>query len=388
MKLRKQIKSFFKFLLFRFVFQKKELKRKKIFFNVFQNNFTCNPKYIANEILRRKLPYELVWTVGRSKNITKNFPKEIKLVRRNSIRALYEASTSKFWIDNAINFFYDNLPKREGQILINTWHGSLGLKRIGQNDNKNQTWLKNAIRCNHETDFLISNSSFESEIYRQTYWPDVPILNYGHPRNDLLFNTQECQNLKKKVCNEFHIPFYKKLALYAPTFRDAQNLEPYDLNFSMLREALTKKFGGEWVILSRQHYKLAKQSSGFFEYDNNIVDATSYPDIQELLLVSDIGITDYSSWICDFVLTGKPGFIYATDLKKYDSERGFYYPLETTPFPIATNNEEMEQNILNFDNELYQSKKLSFLRDRGCWEDGQAAARVVDKIVELAESKS
>ena len=72
MKLTKQIKSFFKFLLFRFVLQKKELKRNKIFFNVFQNNFTCNAKYIANEILRRKLPYELVWTIGRSKNIKDN----------------------------------------------------------------------------------------------------------------------------------------------------------------------------------------------------------------------------------------------------------------------------------------------------------------------------
>ena len=128
-----------------------------------------------------------------------------------------------------------------------------------------------------------------------------------------------------------------------------------------------------------------------YQYYNNlkktlpdfVINANEIADIQELLLITDAGITDYSSWICDYILTGKPGFIYANDMKKYNNERGFYYPLEETPFPVAENNSQLINNILNFDNEKYQEKVKIFLKDKGCMEDGHAAERVVDLIEEL-----
>ena len=116
---------------------------------------------------------------------------------------------------------------------------------------------------------------------------------------------------------------------------------------------------------------------------DSIIDVTMYQDIQELLASADIAITDYSSCIFDFMLTKKPGFIYATDIEEYNTERGFYYPLEETPFPIARNNEELIQNILNFDNEKYQQKVEKFLKDKGCIEDGHASERVVELIKEI-----
>ena len=103
----------------------------------------------------------------------------------------------------------------------------------------------------------------------------------------------------------------------------------------------------------------------------------------ELMLLADIAITDYSSWIYDFVLTRKPGFIYATDLEQYDNERGFYYKLETTPFAIAKNNRELVNNIQNFDMDAYQAKVEEFLQGKGCVEDGKASYRVVEKIKEI-----
>ena len=106
------------------------------------------------------------------------------------------------------------------------------------------------------------------------------------------------------------------------------------------------------------------------------------------MAVCDMGITDYSSWICDFVLTGRPGFIYANDLKEYGDERGFYYPLDSTPFAIAENNDEMEANILNFDDAKYAADTKDFLEARGSKEDGKAAERVVALIKKyMKESK-
>ena len=83
------------------------------------------------------------------------------------------------------------------------------------------------------------------------------------------------------------------------------------------------------------------------------------------------------------MLSRKPGFIYASDIKEYDNDRGFYYPLTSTPFPVAQHNEELRKNILNFNYESYREKVEEFLKDKGCMEDGHASERVVDLIEEI-----
>ena len=87
------------------------------------------------------------------------------------------------------------------------------------------------------------------------------------------------------------------------------------------------------------------------------------------------------------MLSRKPAFIYATDIEKYDNERGFYYPLTSTPFPVATNNEELTNNIENFDNENYKINVENFLKEKGCIEDGHASERVVDLIEEVMNNE-
>lgn len=363
------------------------IQNNKILFMTYQNKYVCNLKYIAEEILKQNLPYKLVWAVDKRSDIENNFPINIKLVDRHSVEFFKEAVSAKIWIDNALNFAYEDLPKKKEQILINTWHGSMGLKRIGQNDNKNEKWVKNALRCNRDTDYCISDSDFETSVYRETYWRDTPILEYGHPRNDILIKvtSQKYNEIKNKVCTKLKIHKEKKIVLYAPTFRDNKNIECYSIDYQNLIKALNFRFGGEWVILVRHHFHLWNNNDATNSIENieNVIRATNYDDMQELMLIADIGITDYSSWICDFVLTGKPAFIFATDLEEYNNERGLYYPLETTPFPIAKDNRELVNNIINFDLEIYTKKKEKFLKDRGCFEKGTASKQVVDKIKEI-----
>ena len=94
-------------------------------------------------------------------------------------------------------------------------------------------------------------------------------------------------------------------------------------------------------------------------------------------------MTDYSSWIYDFLLTKRPGFIYAQDIDKYYNERGFYFSLYDTPFSVATNNTELIENIMQFDPVVYQSNVQKFLEEKGCIEDGNASLRMAKKIKEL-----
>lgn len=356
----------------------------------YQNDYVCNPKYIAEEILRQNLPYDLVWVVKKDK-LNPKFPKGIRLVDRNSYEFYREAITAKIWIDNSINFFWEDIPKTKRQVLISTWHGSMGLKRVGKDDNKNLKWVRKSERCDIDTDYCISNSEFENNVYKVTHWNTRTILEYGHPRNDILFERkkEKIECLKKEVFKKLNISGNVKVALYAPTFRDSHNIECYDIDYDNLIKILKRKFGGNWIVLARHHFHLWNNKVAARSINNleSVINATEYDDMQELMLIADVGITDYSSWICDFVLTGKPGFIFATDIEDYNNERGLYYPLESTPFPIATNNDELINNILNFDDTVYQKKVESFIKDKGCVEDGKASFRVVEKIKEIIGEK-
>lgn len=359
------------------------IDRNKIVISVFQDEFTCNAKYITKKLIERNLKITIIWVLDKKTKID-NFPERVKIVRKKTLRFYLEVMTSKIWIDNAINFFYfkPSIPKRKGQFLINTWHGSLGLKKIGRDDNKNPIWVKNAERCDTDTDFLISNSVFESEVYKNTYWPSVKILNYGHPRNDILFISEnESNKIKEIFCKKIKTSSSTRFVLWGPTFRDVFSNDIYNINHQSILDSLKLRFGGEWCFLVRLHHKLRKKLK--FSDCNNIIDVTDYPDIQELLVISDVGITDYSSWICDFVLTSKPAFIYAPDIEDYNKERGFYYPLESTPFPVSSTQTQLLRDIENFNSEIYQKKQEQFLKARGCWEDGKASDRVVDKILSL-----
>lgn len=357
----------------------------KIIFIHYGYTYSCNPAYICNEILRQKLNWDLVF-VTDDKHMTSTFPEGVRVVREYSPEYFHELASARVWIENAMCFPGKLLPKKKGQIFINTWHGSMGLKRIdADRTSVSLGWKLAAKKAGKITDYMISNSAFETEVYRSTYWPDsrVQILEYGHPRNDLLFSgNPEKERIRKKVCRAFQVSEDSRFILYAPTYRDAGDADCYRLDYSSILAAAQKRFGGNWKIINRYHPKTPLSFQEQPESQNNpdILNGTAYPDMQELLTSADLGITDYSSWICDFILTGKPGFLYASDLDSYDRERGFYYPLESTPFPLARSSAELSGNILAFDEKRYQKEREQFLKDRGCRETGQASKKVVELL--------
>ena len=354
---------------------------KKVIFITFQGKYTCNPKAIAEEFIRRNSDYKLVWVVRKEDLKERDkFPSELKLVVRESLEFYKELASSKFIIENANDTVYMKYNKRPGQVIIQTWHGSLGFKRLDKV--KNEAWVAKADELGNETDFIVSNSEFENMVYRTSYWENTEILEYGHARNDMLLNKTKYNKMNKKVREYYNIGKNTKILLYAPTFRDDFSADTYNLDYAKLLEAVKEKFGGNWVLMVRFHFKLRNVDFSD-DLTDNIINATDYYDMQELLCAADIGITDYSSWLCDFVLTEKPGFIYCNDMDKYVDERGFYYPLSETPFPVSKTNDELEKNILNFDIKKYEKQRQSFLKKRGCYEKGNASKRIVDKIYEL-----
>ena len=368
------------------------VKRNKIVFsNYMGGGYGCNSKYIAQEIIKQNLPVEIVW-IARSKFSAKDFPPQIRVVDYNKLNhCLYEHATAGIWIDNYSKFNLVNagLCKKKNQIYINTWHGSLGIKRIDENIKilkTNKAWKSTAIKDYGLIDIMISNSDFETDVYRNAFWYNGKILKLGHPRNDIFHMNNK--DLKRTILKNLGISEKSKIVLYAPSFRDNLRIDCFNLDYKGLKECLDNKSGENWVVLSRFHPK----NIFSVQYLNHVSefqkDVSFYPDIQELLYISDLLISDYSSCMFDFMLTKRPCFIYAEDITQYNNERGFYYKLESTPFPIAENNVQLIKNIENFDNTKYQSACAEFLHAKGALEDGKASMRVIKLIKELLNSKN
>ena len=161
----------------------------KIIFVTSRGTMNCNPRFIAEEILKQHLPWDLVW-VCRKENMrnSENYPKNLRLVKRDSIKFHEEISSAHILIDNSINLVYMGFKKKKGQILIETWHGSLGLKRFETSNDK--TWIKNAQISGNYTDYFITNSVFEQDICKNSFWKNSEFLMLGHARNDILFDTK------------------------------------------------------------------------------------------------------------------------------------------------------------------------------------------------------
>lgn len=375
------------------------IKKDKIVINNYRglNLYGCHAKYIIEEIFKRNLPYEIVWLLRDiEKADTSCFPPGIRLVDYQSEEAIKELAEANVIVANATvsDFIKRGWRKKPEQYYLQTWHGSLGIKRNGGDANNRYDPSKGFGLSLAETDaayidVLISNSTFEDEMYRSVYHrTDDIIMKVGHARNDIFFEGEETYaRIKQKVAETYGV-IGKKFVLYVPTFRDDFSIDCYGLEVDRLLDALNKRFGGEFVLLTRMHPYLKGKDKDLFKANGTVVNTTEYPDIQELLVASDVVITDYSSCIFDYMLGRRPGFVFATDLDKYNTERGFYYPLEETPFPIAQNNDEIIDNILSFDDAHYQKEIDRFLADRGCIERGDATVKVVDLIEKVMSGKN
>lgn len=363
----------------RIAFCRGSIQPNKVFFMTYDGKYACNPKYIADELIRRKVPVELVWAISKNETDLASYPPEVRLVRRQSKEMYREMASSKVWIDNALNCVWDNMPKKKDQVYINTWHGSMGVKRL----RGNKMWMFRARRCKKRTDYCVTNSRFEENVFRETFWPNTPFLRVGHPRNDLLFAPEEQHRLiREKVASRFQLKPGQRILLYAPTFRDDGDLSCYNIKYSKLKSSLEERFGGDWIVLIRAHFKNRRSFQCAFVYDW-IKDASQYQDMQELMIAADAGITDYSSWAYDYVLMKKPMFLYVPDSEKYNNERGLYFPLESTPFPIAHTTDELVEKIAQFNEEHYRERIKGFLDEKGCYEIGEASAKIVELIWEL-----
>ena len=310
--------------------------KKVIFDNFGGKGFGCNPKYIAQELIRQDAGLDLVWMVNDENAYV---PSPIRKVKYGTAEARTEMATAKVVVTNRRMVIKN---KKADQYLIQTWHSSFGIKCVEQEAEAllPEDYVKMAKKSSEQTDVFVSGGSLATERYKNHFWYEGEIMECGCPRNDILF--VDSPETVKKIKENLGINDDSRLVLYAPTFRAGSSLEIYNFDCRQMLETLNNR-GGRWKILVRLHPNASKLAGidKLFTYDEDIIDATAYPDFQELMLASDVLITDYSSSIFDFALMGREIFMYTPDLEEYKKERGVRKMFFEIPYEMCLDNAQL-----------------------------------------------
>lgn len=276
------------------------------------------------------------------------------------------------------------VPKRKEQLFINTWHGGGAYKRVGIADLSSQNKVENYITkiCGKQTDIFISSSRKFTEVMSASKLiPKERFLECGMPRNDSLVKGIKFCDAEADIRKRYHIMKGEKMVLYAPTFRGKEQSAEcnWDIDIEACVNAFEKRFGGSWCFLVRKHHfvKAGKMK--------DCIDVSDYPDMQSLLQVVDVLITDYSSSMWDFSLTRKPGFLYTPDIDTYSKERSFYTDPKIWSYPVAESNDKLVEMIEAFDYEENESRIKKNWKVFGNCETGNATEIIVGKIREWIE---
>ena len=348
--------------------------KKAVCQSFYGRGYSDSPRAIAEELKSRG--WRVYWVVN-SAEAAASLPKGVTPLLLDSPKAIYHQCTAGVWMDNSRKWAYTQ--KRGKTCYVQTWHG-FPLKRIegDAGDALPEDYIRAAKKDSAMADLFLSDSRFLSEIYRRAFWYQEDILECGFPRNDILFGKHP--EIVEKARRALGIPAGKKLMLYAPTFRKDKGLEVYDVDYRRVQKALENHFGGEWLLLARLHPNIADKAGALGLDPKVVINASDYPDIQELYLISDALLTDYSSVMFDYMNTGRPCFAYVNDLAAYRDDRNFYFDIDKLPFSRAETNGELEEIILNFDAESQAQSVKEFCDEFGIIENGSAAKQAVDYL--------
>ncbi|MBO7301791.1 MAG: CDP-glycerol glycerophosphotransferase family protein [Bacteroidaceae bacterium] len=347
--------------------------------------YSCNPKYLSEYILDNENDYKIYW-VFRSNKYAKRLDKRIEYVKFRSWKYFKLINSAEFLITNLRTDPYRIYwHKRPEQKYLMLWHGGVALKKI-EKDAEKKLGYGYVVKAKIDSkicDLMISGCKNQTTLLQEKFWYSGNILERGIPRNDIFFNTELHKQLREEICKQYRIPADNRIVLYAPTFRRNRSIKPYNIDWNKVLPHIRNLFKNENItVFIRLHPNLInKVDTSPLINNNNIIDATMYHDMQELLCISDMLITDYSSSMFDFTMQGRPCILYATDIEKYD--RGYYFKFDELPYPVARTQEELIEIIATFDNEEYKAKLQKFLDENiGLFEKGDASAAITEWIKE------
>jgi CDP-glycerol glycerophosphotransferase len=340
-----------------------------------------NPRGIAEELRRRGDDREHIWVVT---DYAADVLPGSRVVLSGTEEYFEALARCRYIVSN--DDMQPEFRKRDGQVYLQTWHGT-PLKKIGLDIGKPQ-FASGTAYFDHlaadvaKWDLLLSQNPFSTPILRRAFRFGGEICEYGYPRNDALSRGREgAAQLRERLC----IPAGKRVVLYAPTWRDNQYYASgryrFDLRLDLERAA--QALSRDHVLLIRGHHHLANdvRAGSRPDFARNV---TAYPDITDLFTIADVLITDYSSVMFDFAVTGRPMLFFTYDLASYrDKLRGFYFDFEAeAPGPLLATSDEVLAAVAGAGDVAagYRDSYQAFAAKYCPLDDGKAGARVCDRL--------
>ena len=316
------------------------INKNKYFFSGMVGNYCDNARAVSERLHERCPNAEIFWFISKSCLNNLHIPDYIHPV--TSFMSMYlTMATSKYWFVCGVLHF--GIYKSKKQVYVDLWHGDRAFKKILNDKYQGEQALVNRFET-YYCDLMMSGSDHFTKKTRTAFRYFGKVIECGIPRNDLLINGDKQRY--KKIKAELSISDELCILLYAPTFRDQDRFsQKENLDINRVLSALEKKTSKKWICLGRFH----PMTHGVNKFNSKkIIDVTNYFDMVDLLYISDVLLTDYSSSAGDFVLMNKPVLIYQADKNEYmKNNRQFYFRIEDSPYWVAETEEELEIIIDN-----------------------------------------
>jgi CDP-glycerol glycerophosphotransferase len=349
----------------------------EIVYQSFEGRYSDSPRAI-HEALRDHPSHRHVWLQDPAQ--AASFPDGVETVVYGSPDSIELLESADLIVANT----HTDLPwrKKPGATYLQTWHGT-PLKRI----HWDVLWapegrLDRLQQDVDQWDVLLSPNAASTPLLRRAFRYEGEVIESGYPRNDVLSSPGR-DAIRARVRRELGIADGVTAVLYTPTWRDdfvfAEGGKALELALDV--DAFTRALGGDHCLLLRVHYMLTGRLAGIRH--ESVRDVSFHPDVAELYLAADVMVTDYSSTMFDFAVTGRPMAFFAYDLDDYrDRQRGFYFDfLPDAPGPVVTTTPELIEAIAGAGPGAYAERYARF-RERFCHlEDGHATERVLARIL-------
>ena len=323
------------------------INRKVILFSSFYGRqYAGDPRAIFETLIAvRGVELKYVWVLGSMNSVPSAIRRQCTIVRRYSLRHVYFLAVAQYRIDNCQESYL--LRPKEGVVYVQTWHGT-PIKKIAQDipapiyDRIKIDWLRDS----NSWTFLLAPSYFVANMLASSFNIDrKKVLPIGQPRNDALTSrfSKEDSIFKKKVFGDRDCD--RLVVMYAPTFRDDDTSKQH-VPFSL--EQFSAKFSEKYVLLLRFHSNIitiGPTRTG----DNDIINVSEVDDLQSLLRITDVLVSDYSSIVFDFMILNRPIIYYPYDFEHYSNLlRGLYFSFEDLPGQVVHSEDDFFRALSDF----------------------------------------
>ena len=353
--------------------QRLSRRRDLCVYSSFSGKFSDNPRGVYDAMTRLAPQVESVW-------LTDGSPTAPPPARSATVydaaygRALGQARAV---VANNLIPYYVHRP---GTLYLQTWHGT-PLKRLGYDNPRRRDsaqGFRSATKDYARWDLLVSQNPHSTACFRTAFAYEGEVLEVGYPRNDLLLSPQAPQ-VRRDVRAQLGIDDGVTAVLYAPTWRDdTVNDADVDLKLDLAR--VRDALGPDVVVLLRLHHWVAARVTE----THGALDVSAHPDIRDLFLATDALVTDYSSCMFDFAVTGKPIVLFTPDLDHYAAQlRGFYFDVvEQAPGPLCRDTDSLITVLGDLEGTRDPQAYAAFAERYVPWDDGHAGERVAARVLQ------